>query len=59
MISTFNTDYVMVKKALILLGFLDGNVEFTPYLHLWKIESVFKTYGFFTKTILTVTLKAV
>ena len=27
-------------KALILLGFLDGNVEFTPYLHLWKIESV-------------------
>ena len=27
-------------KALILLGFLDGNVEFTPYLHLWKIGSV-------------------
>ena len=27
-------------KALSLLGFLDGNVEFTPYLHLWKIESV-------------------
>ena len=26
-------------KALILLGFLDGNVEFTPYLHLWKIGS--------------------
>ena len=24
-------------KALSLLGFLDGNVEFTPYLHLWKI----------------------
>lgn len=30
-------------KALILLGFLDGNVEFTPYLHLWKIGSVVKT----------------
>lgn len=28
------------SKALILLGFLDGNVEFTPYLHLWKIGSV-------------------
>ena len=27
-------------KALILLGFLDGSVEFTPYLHLWKIGSV-------------------
>ena len=27
-------------KALILLDFLDGNVEFTPYLHLWKIGSV-------------------
>ena len=26
-------------KALSLLGFLDGNVEFTPHLHLWKIES--------------------
>ena len=26
-------------KVLILLGFLDGNVEFTPYLHLWKIGS--------------------
>ena len=26
--------------ALILLGFLDGSVEFTPYLHLWKIGSV-------------------
>ena len=25
------------EKALILLGSLDGNVEFTPYLHLWKI----------------------
>ena len=24
-------------KALSLLGSLDGNVEFTPYLHLWKI----------------------
>ena len=24
-------------KTLILLGFLDGNAEFTPYLHLWKI----------------------
>ena len=32
-------------KALILLGFLDRNVKFTPYLHLWKIGSVFKTYG--------------
>ena len=27
-------------KALILLLLLDGNVEFTPYLHLWKIGSV-------------------
>ena len=27
-------------KALILLDFLDGNVEFTPYLYLWKIGSV-------------------
>ena len=27
------------EKALILLGFLGGNVEFTPYLHLWKIGS--------------------
>ena len=27
------------EKALTLLGFLDGNVEFTPYLHLWKTES--------------------
>ena len=26
----------MGRKALILLGFLDENVEFTPYLHLWK-----------------------
>lgn len=26
-------------KALILLGFLDRNVKFTPYLHLWKIGS--------------------
>lgn len=26
-------------KALSLLGFLDGNIEFTPYLHLWKIGS--------------------
>ena len=26
-------------KTLILLGFLDGNAEFTPYLHLWKIGS--------------------
>jgi len=27
------------EKALILVGFLDENVEFTPYLHLWKIGS--------------------
>ena len=26
-------------KALSLLDSLDGNVEFTPYLHLWKIGS--------------------
>ena len=26
-------------KALSLLGFLGESVEFTPYLHLWKIES--------------------
>ena len=24
---------------MILLGFLDRNVKFTPYLHLWKIGS--------------------
>lgn len=24
-------------NALILLGFLDENIEFTSYLHLWKI----------------------
>ena len=34
-----------VAKAMILLGFLDGNVEFTPHLHLWKIESVVKVCG--------------
>lgn len=28
-----------VMKTLILLGFLGENVEFTPYLHLWKIGS--------------------
>lgn len=32
-------------KALSLLGSLDGNVEFTPHLHLWKVGLVFKTYG--------------
>ena len=26
-------------KALSLLGFLGESVEFTPYLHLWKIGS--------------------
>ena len=26
-------------KALILLNFLDESVQFTPYLHLWKIGS--------------------
>ena len=26
-------------QSLILLGFLDRNVKFTPYLHLWKIGS--------------------
>ena len=39
-------------KALILLGFLDGNIEFTPYLHLWKIGSVFKTYGNYKRYVL-------
>lgn len=29
-------------KALILLGFLDRSVEFTPYLHLWRIGSVIR-----------------
>ena len=28
---------------MILMGFLDENVKFTPYLHLWKIGSVVKT----------------
>ena len=32
-------------KALILMGFLDENVEFTPYLYLWKIGSVVKVCG--------------
>ena len=32
-------------KALSLLGFLDEDVDFTPYLHLWKIGSVDKMYG--------------
>ena len=27
------------EKALILLGFLEEEAEFTPYLHLWKIGS--------------------
>ena len=39
-------------KALALLGFLDGNVEFTPYLHLWKIGLVFKTYGNYKRYVL-------
>lgn len=39
-------------KALSLLGFLDGNVEFTPYLHLWKIGLVFKTYGNYKRYVL-------
>ena len=30
-------------KVLVLLGFLDGSMEVTPYLHLWKTESVFGT----------------
>ena len=34
-----------VIKTLILLVFLGENVEFTPYLHLWKIGSVDKMYG--------------
>ena len=34
-----------VAKSLILLGFLDEDVDFTPYLHLWKIGSVDKMYG--------------
>ena len=39
-------------KTLSLLGFLDGNVEFTPYLYLWKIGSVFKTYGNYKRYVL-------
>ena len=34
-----------VAKSLILLGFLDEDVDLTPYLHLWKIGSVDKMYG--------------
>jgi len=34
----------MGRIALILLGFLDENVEFTPYLHLWKSGSVIKIW---------------
>jgi len=34
----------MGRKALILLGFLDENVEFTPYLHLWESGSVIKIW---------------
>ena len=41
-------------KALILLGFLDGNVEFTPHLHLWKIGSVFKTYANYKRYVLKI-----
>ena len=26
-------------KSLVLLGFLEEEAEFTPYLHLWKIGS--------------------
>ena len=38
---------LMADLKLLLTGssFLDRNVEFTPYLHLWKIGSVDKTYG--------------
>jgi len=32
-------------KVLVLLGFLDGSMEVTPYLHLWKTESVVKVCG--------------
>ena len=39
-------------KVLILLGFLDGNIELTPYLHLWEIGSVFKTYGNYKRYVL-------
>ena len=39
-------------KALILLGFLDENIEFTLYLHLWKIGFVFKTYGNYKRYVL-------
>nr|DAT48807.1 MAG TPA: hypothetical protein [Caudoviricetes sp.] len=34
-----------VAKTLILLEFLDENVEFTPYLYIWKIGSVVKVCG--------------
>ena len=39
-------------KALSLLDSLDGNVEFTPYLHLWKIGLVFKTCGNYKRYVL-------
>ena len=39
-------------KILDFIGFLDGSVEFTPYLHLWKIGSVSKTYGNYKRFVL-------
>ena len=45
-------DLKAIPENLILLGFLDGNVELTPYLHLWKIGLVFKTYGNYKRYVL-------
>lgn len=39
-------------ESLDFIVFLDGNVEFIPYLHLWKIGSVFKTYGNYKRYVL-------
>ena len=41
-------------KSLVLLSFLDGNVEFTPYLHLWKIGSVDKMCGSYKRYVLKI-----
>lgn len=41
-------------KALILLGFLEEEAEFTPYLHLWKTGSAFKTYANYKRHVLKI-----
>ena len=42
------------SKSLEFIGFLGGEYKFTPYLHLWKIESEFKTYGKYKRYVLKI-----